>query len=166
MLSRLAAAVLLTQPRGFFVLEQGWTEPIAVLLLALTDVRHDEATRRSRAGSADSWSSPSSIWRSAFPLLWRFALRQAEPWRFLLAAAGIAALVTLPFVVWQPRAFVDSVVLLQMREPFRIDSLSYLSWAARHDLGAGSVPVVAGCGDHRSHARNGRDAEHTGGICA
>ena len=32
----LAAALLLTQPRGFFVLEQGWTEPIAVMMLAVT----------------------------------------------------------------------------------------------------------------------------------
>jgi hypothetical protein len=34
-LAKLAAALLLTQPRGFFVLEQGWTEPIAVLMLAV-----------------------------------------------------------------------------------------------------------------------------------
>ena len=33
--SRLAAALLLTTPRGFFVLEQGWTEPIGVLMTAL-----------------------------------------------------------------------------------------------------------------------------------
>ena len=32
----------------------------------------------------------------------------------------------------------DSVVLVQAREPLRVDSLSYLSWAARHDLGGGS----------------------------
>jgi hypothetical protein len=36
------------------------------------------------------------------------------------------------------RAFIDDVVLLQMREPFRIDSLSYLAWAAQMGWGAGS----------------------------
>ena len=33
--SKLAAALLLTTPRGFFVIEQGWTEPIALLMTAL-----------------------------------------------------------------------------------------------------------------------------------
>ena len=32
--AKLAAVLLLTTPRAFFVLEQGWTEPIAVLMLA------------------------------------------------------------------------------------------------------------------------------------
>ena len=43
-----------------------------------------------------------------------------------------AAAVTLPFLIWSPRAFVDAVVLLQAREPFRVDSLSYLSWLSAH----------------------------------
>ncbi len=33
--ARLAAALLLTTPRGLFVIEQGWTEPIGVLMTAL-----------------------------------------------------------------------------------------------------------------------------------
>jgi hypothetical protein len=54
--------------------------------------------------------------------------------------------VTLPFVLWHPRAFVDSVLLVQTREPFRIDSLSYLSWAARHGLGGGSFVWAVAAG--------------------
>src|SRR5439155_26001083 len=34
--AKLAASLLLTTPRLFFVLEQGWTEPIALLMLAAT----------------------------------------------------------------------------------------------------------------------------------
>lgn len=134
---KLAAALLLTQPRGFFVLEQGWTEPIALLLLAMTVYT---MTRRPEFAG---WPSGLLAVTKQYlllgaPLIWRFAMRRQDRWRFLLAAVGIAALVTVPFAIAQPRAFVDSVVLLQTREPFRIDSLSYLSWAARHDWGSAS----------------------------
>jgi hypothetical protein len=134
---KLAAALLLTQPRGFFVLEQGWTEPTVLMLAAATVyamVRRPELA---------AW--PSGLLAVAkqylllgVPLVWRFAGFRQRRWTFLLAAAGIAAAVTVPLAIVEPRAFTESVVLLQMREPFRIDSLSYLSWAARHDWGAGS----------------------------
>jgi uncharacterized membrane protein len=41
------------------------------------------------------------------------------------------AVVTLPFVAWDPRAFVRSVILFQFLQPFRIDSLSYPAVLAR-----------------------------------
>jgi hypothetical protein len=152
-LAKLAAALLLTQPRGFFVLEQGWTEPIAVLMLAVT------IFSMSRKSAVAAWAGGLLIVTKqylalAVPLLWRFAARKRPA--FLLRAGIAAVAVTLPFVLWHPRAFVDSVLLLQTREPVRIDSLSYLSWAARHDPGgfgggsfawaiaAGSVALVAG----------------------
>jgi hypothetical protein len=138
-LAKLAAALLLTQPRGFFVLEQGWTEPVAVLMLAVT------MFGMSRKGAVAAWGGGLLIVTKqylalAVPLLWRYAARRRGGGATgFLARAGIsAATVTLPFVLWDPRAFMDSVLILQAREPFRIDSLSYLSWAARHDLGRGS----------------------------
>jgi hypothetical protein len=45
----------------------------------------------------------------------------------------------LPFALWHPRAFMDDVVWLQTREPFRVDALSYLSFAARAGWGTGSL---------------------------
>jgi hypothetical protein len=136
-LAKLAGALLLTQPRGFFVLEQGWTEPIAVLMLAVT------MFGMSRKGAVAAWAGGLLIVTKqylalAVPLLWRFAARRPGAAGFLARAGIAAAAVTLPFVLWHPRAFVDCVLLLQTREPLRIDSLSYLSWAARHDLGGGS----------------------------
>ena len=143
--AKLAAALLLTQPRGFFVLEQGWTEPIGLLLAAATVY-------------AMVWRPELAAWPSGLlavakqylllgvPLICRFAWPRRHRAKLLLAAAGIAALVTVPLAIVQPRAFTESVVLLQMREPFRIDSLSYLSWAARHDWGAGSFVWSLGAG--------------------
>jgi hypothetical protein len=135
--ARLIAALFLTQPRGFFVLEQGWTEPIAVLTLAFTTF----ALIR-RPGLA-AWAAGLLIVTKqylalAVPIVARIAMSRRDVFAFLLRALAVAAIVTVPFVIWSPRAFFESVVFLQMREPFRTDSLSYLSWASRHGLGAGS----------------------------
>ena len=48
----------------------------------------------------------------------------------LLVACATAAVVTLPFLVWDPAGMWLSVVVLQLREPFRADSLSLLSYLA------------------------------------
>jgi hypothetical protein len=135
--SRLAAAVLMTQPRAFFVLEQGWTEPLALLMFAAT------IFAMLRVPAMASWAGGLLIVTKQYlvlagPLLWRYASARPGYTRFIVRAAAIAVLVTLPFMLWHSRSFIDSVLLLQTREPFRIDSLSYLSWAARNGLGAGS----------------------------
>jgi hypothetical protein len=139
--ARLAAALLLTTPRGFFVLEQGWTEPLAVFLLALT------VYAMLRSPSLEPWSAglllvTKQYLAVAVPLIWR-ALAQSGR-KALWSAAAAGALVTVPFAVWDLPAFVDHIVLLQTREPFRVDSLSYLSWAARAGWGEGSFYWAVG----------------------
>ena len=86
---------------------------------------------------------------------WRAARRTVSPYaeraderdtrvdRFLLAAgaglkrpfsgalgraAAVAALVTLPFLLWNPTAFLFSVVTSQGGVPFRPDALSFPAW--------------------------------------
>ena len=49
-------------------------------------------------------------------------------WSFFWRAALAGAVVTLPFVLWDPRAFFASLATLQMRQPFRPDALSYIAW--------------------------------------
>ena len=142
---KLAAALLLTTPRGFFVLEQGWTEPLALLLLAIT------AFAMTRWSHVAQWPAGLLLAIKQYlvlgvPLMWRFAQRRQPPRQFFLTAVAVVVLVTLPLASWHPRAFVDSVLLLQTREPFRTDSLSYVSWAARYGFGAASFvwSVAAG----------------------
>jgi hypothetical protein len=144
-LPKLAAALLITHPRGFFVLEQGWTEPVAVLCLAAS------VFVMARRGATAGWLSGALVVTKQYlalaivPLA-RFSLgRRSTAWH-LASAGAVAAALTIPFLVWNPRAFVDHVFLLQTREPFRIDSLSYLSLAARHGWGAGSFLWAAAAG--------------------
>ena len=56
-------------------------------------------------------------------------------WKDLLGllsrAVLVAALVTLPLALFNVRAFLDDVVFVQFRQPFRADALSYLVWLAQ-----------------------------------
>lgn len=137
---RLAAAALLFTPRTFFVLEQGWTESMVLCWGALTIY----AARRSggHPAFAARWRGLPALALGLFVaakqhlvvalLLTGWLSRSPGAWRRLLAGSvATAAAVTTPFLLWDPDGFWRSVVVLQLREPFRLDSLSVLSWAAR-----------------------------------
>jgi hypothetical protein len=140
--NKLAAVLFLTTPGIFFVLEQGWTEPVVVLLIAATVF----AGRRSPKVSSVMGGLLLSVKQYlilAVPALWVLG-RALGVRRFLAIVVTIAAVVTLPFFVWSPRAFVHSVVQVQLQEPFRKDSLSYLSLAAHAGWGEGSALWTVG----------------------
>ena len=131
-LGLMAAVLYLTTPRIFFVLEQSWTEPFVVLgvsALVLT------ASRRSRL---TPWLFGALLALKqylvfALPAAWLLT-EAPRGWRRLLTLLGkgaiVGALVTIPFIVWNPMAFWNSVVALQFHQPFRPDALSVLSWWA------------------------------------
>jgi hypothetical protein len=127
----LAAALLLFTPRTLFVLEQGWTDPLVVLGFA-----------------AATWVAVTR--QGQLPWVFGLALALKQYTIFMVPAAlhlvsrpfsrhmslflralGLAALITLPFFLWSPSDFWRSVVMLQIWQPFRADSLSYLAWAAQ-----------------------------------
>jgi hypothetical protein len=129
--SRLAAALFLTTPRVFFVLEQGWSEPMSLLLVAIVVFCLMRWPRGVAPLAGVAIASKQYLVVALVPL-WRYATtRPGSPWRLAASAVGAAAAVTLPFLLWSPKPFVQSVVLLQAREPFRQDSLSYFTWVFR-----------------------------------
>jgi hypothetical protein len=145
----LCAGALLLAPRVVFHLEQGWTEPFPIVLLALTVW---VALRR----PAIAWlplgllmgSKQHMVLGLVFaPMLMRDTNRRVVI--FMAKAVGVAALVTLPFALLDLDAFVRSAVLLQFREPFRLDSLSFtrelLQWGIPLDKqGALALSLSAG----------------------
>jgi hypothetical protein len=142
----LAAAMLLTTPRIWFVIEEGWTEPIGIFLLVLTVVL------MGRVPVAAGWvagifaMSKQYLGVTALAFLrLMFIRRQQWPW-IAFGVVFAAAAVTLPLALWHPNAFARNVIWLQTREPFRIDSLSYLAWAAIHGMGRGSFFWAIGAG--------------------
>lgn len=134
----LAAMALLTTPRGFFVLEQGWTEPIAIFLVALTTFLLCRGPRRA------SWAAGLMLATKQYlPFTGLAVLRtlwlDPNRWKMTLGIiVVVGAVCTLPFALWHPNSFMRAVVWLQTLEPFRTDSLSFLVWADRSGYGRGS----------------------------
>ena len=128
-----AAALYLFSPRSFFVLEQGWTEPFLVLLLALVVF----CACRFRAGlgvALGLFLASKQYLLLAVPLIPllgppghdRETLRR---WSITVAlpAVTVVAVLALPFAVWNLPAFVHDVVTLQVQQPFRADALTFLA---------------------------------------
>jgi hypothetical protein len=146
MAAQLAATLLLTTPRIWFVIEEGWTEPIGVFLLALTVfllIRNPIA-----AGWAGGVLAVTKQYLGFTGLaVLRIAFMRPGQWKWTaFGIAFAAAAVTLPFALWHPNAFMRNVVWLQTLEPFRNDSLSYLAWAVRRGMSAGSFVWAIGAG--------------------
>jgi hypothetical protein len=139
-LSTIAAAAFLFTPRGLFVLEQGWTESLSVMVLAATVFCACRAPRLLPYAFGVMLGTK-QYFVFALPLV-PLLLERADwrsLWRFLLPAGAVAALVTLPFFLWNPGAFLDSVVTFQAKQPFRPDSLSVLARTAKD--GAATLPL-------------------------
>ncbi len=135
----LAAALLLFTPRGFYVLEHGWTDPVAALALSATVFA---ALRAPRLLPLALGALLASKQYSILVVAPAAALLLHGRWRDGLRALLVAAAITLPFLLWAPRAFVWSVGLLQLYSPFRPDALSLLAFVA--SIGGPRLPSVVG----------------------
>lgn len=123
--AEMAVAAFLFQPRGFYVLHMGWTEPL--VLLAVSAAAWAMAGRRALV---------SGLGLAMTPIIKQYGLLCILPaWssgrldrRKLLVGAVVAALLTLPFLLWDPAAFWRGTVHFHTSSPFREDSLSVLAW--------------------------------------
>jgi hypothetical protein len=136
--ARLAALLLLTTPRGYFVLEQGWTEPIAIFLVALTMFLLVEGPLRAGWAAGLMLATKQYLPFTGLAVL-RSLLLDRRHWKLTLFTIVLTgAICILPFALWHINSFMRSVVWLQTLEPFRTDSLSFLIWADRNGWGRGS----------------------------
>ena len=121
----LSATLLLTTPRVLFEIEQGWTEPLVLLMLVtLVVVLH---RRPASAGVVAGFGMAVKQYLGLVLLLLPPASTDApRSWRRhpIVVSLAVATVITVPFVIWDFRGFMNSVVWLQLREPFRLDSLS------------------------------------------
>jgi hypothetical protein len=126
----LAALLLLFTPRAFFILGRGWTEPFVVCLLALTIFCAHRLPRLLPVALGLLLASKQYL-VFAVPLAW-LLVRDPRDWRAVVRLIGgallVAAIVTLPLALWDPKAFWHSTVTVQLRAPFREDALSWLVW--------------------------------------
>jgi hypothetical protein len=125
-----AALLLLFTPRAFFVLEQGWTDPLVVFGFAAAAVCALKWRRQlpwvlGLALAVKQYTI--FMLPAALHLVTRPISRSGA---FVLTALGVTAGITLPFLLWDPGNFWHSVVMLQILQPFRPESLSYLALVA------------------------------------
>jgi hypothetical protein len=141
-LGALAAAALLFTPRGFFVLEQGWTEPFGVALLGLVLATAARAPRLLwlALGAFFAWKQYTVVLLPLTVLLLPRPFSWKALGRLLVPALLFALAISLPLALWDVRGFWHSVVWLQTVQPFRADALSFPS--ALLALGFTPPPVV------------------------
>ncbi len=128
-MAALAAIVFLFQPRSLFVLEQGWTEATSVLALTCC-VWCAVNQPRALPWVFGVMLGVKQYFVFAVPLL-PLLLDTKDPRvlvKFLLTAAIIPVMLTVPFILWDPHPFFDSVVAFQAKQPFRPEALSVMAW--------------------------------------
>jgi hypothetical protein len=146
-LAALAGAILLLTPRGYYVIEQGWSEPTAVVCLAFVTFCAVRKPRWLPWAVGLLMVSKQHMIVGAPALL----LLMPRPWKWktLGVFAGkaflIGAVVTLPMVLWNVHAFWHSAIEVQLNNPFRNDSWNFVGpWVqAGHAIPPGWLSFAA-----------------------
>lgn len=123
--SKLAATLFLLFPPTTFVLLMSWTEPVALFFLGATLWCHFRAPRWLflALGCLVASKQYTVFLLALLPLL----VPEKEKWRPLVwQSLSVAAVLTLPLVLWDVAGFSRSAIEMQFKQPFRTDSLSYL----------------------------------------
>jgi len=124
-LARGAAGLLLLLPPLPFLITYAWTEPVTLALLAASVAAACRAPRWT--GVALGLLIASKQYVLAIVPLMLLLLRPGSGGRDLgrlgFLTVGTAALVTLPFLLWEVAPFLRAVVELQWIQPYRPDSL-------------------------------------------
>jgi hypothetical protein len=122
-----AAALFLATPQIFYVLEQGWTEPLVIVWLAATVLCYRRWPRALPITLGIFLASKQYAPAFALVVLARPRPNRATM-RLFLQSCAVAVGITAPLALWNVKAFWRSTVLLQLDVPFRVDALSIAAW--------------------------------------
>lgn len=122
-LGRACAVLVVVNPLSTTVLMAYWVEPVVVLLLALSV--WGVARGRGWTGVALGLFFASKQYAVSYvPALWSVA--RSRGWRPVWTAVAVGGLIVAAFLLWDPRAFVHSVIEVHLLQPFRPESISLL----------------------------------------
>ena len=128
-----AAMLLLFIPNTPYILSYGWTEPLMVMTLAATVLAARRAPRLLPLALGLFFASKQYSFLAvplAAMLLPRFSWKAYLS--LLVRAVAVAALVTVPFFLWDPQGFWWSLVGFRLATPLRLDALSFSALLAVH----------------------------------
>lgn len=137
-MSRYAAALFGSSPLLLFVVQQAWTETfVALAVVAALLARPSPRLQAPVIGGLAAMKQYAGL-LAVVHLWFLHRSRGGDPLRRVLGRAAVVfAGLTLPFVLWDPGAFLDSVVGLHLSQRYRPDSLSLL--AATDGMTGGSL---------------------------
>jgi hypothetical protein len=126
----LLAILLLFTPRCFYIIEIGWTEPLCALLLvaALLALRRSLLLAAVVMGLLLASKQYIPFILLLLPLLIERRGMIGRVTRLMIIAIVVALVVSLPLALWDFSAFWKSAVTLQLHQPYRADSTSFLAW--------------------------------------
>lgn len=128
-LGRACAVLVVVNPLAMTVVVAYWVEPVLVLFFALSV--WGLARGRGWTGVALGLFFASKQYAISYvPALWSVA--RSQGWRTVWTAAAVGGLIVISFLVWDPRAFVHSVIEFHLKQPFRRDSISLLPGLDAH----------------------------------
>jgi hypothetical protein len=151
----MAAAALLTAPQWPRMLTIGWIEPMLILNFSLV-MFCALRWRRGLPWALGLFLATKQYAVLALPLLPLLVESKddADKWpRMLFKTAVVLAVINLPFFLWDPLAFMRSLVTAHFEQSFRPDALSYTAWIYRHSDGlvlpmwAALIATVAATGE-------------------
>jgi hypothetical protein len=125
LLSKLAAVLFLFSPTVFYVVQQGWTEPLVVLLLAIVLFR-STLLHPPFLALGLLIASKQYVFLAVIPATWLLIRERSSRayFRLMLRVAAVSLTITLPLALWNFRTFFHSVAMVQLLQPFRPDALS------------------------------------------
>jgi len=122
-LGRACAVLVVVNPLSTTVLMAYWVEPVLVFLMALS-VWGVARGHRWTGVALGLFFASKQYAISYVPALWSVA--RSSGWRTVWTAVAVGGVVVGAFVVWDPGAFVHSVIEFHLKQPFRPDSISLL----------------------------------------
>jgi hypothetical protein len=118
--AELIVLLFLYQPRGLLVVELAWTDPLNLLLFSLFLLAYDNRKEKTAAAVFGFFLSLKQY--LVFFLLHWFLIEKR--WSMILLALTAGALTVLPFAIADPSSVITQGLLLNLRTPFRTDSLT------------------------------------------
>jgi len=122
--ARYAVLLFLFHPRGLFIIEEAWTEPLIVGLYAICDYLASRSPGSRRLAAAYGLLLSLKQYLLYFVLSGLLLERRL---RRLALAAVVAFATVLPFLLWDRASFIQYGLLFLLRTKFRPDGLTVLS---------------------------------------
>ena len=131
-LGRVAAVALLLNPLSVVVAVTHWIEPLMMMLLGLTVWAMHERRFYWIGVPLGLFFASKQFTIVCVPLLWTVVGSAGRRAAWTAVAVGITVVV--PFLIWDPAAFIHSAVTFHLEQPFRTDAIS-LPNAWREQIG-------------------------------